>query len=107
MPDVIITPERFASFVDKSGLPTQRGAEYLESLTTQVNTSVTDAESLDTTVTELNTSVTTFATKSGSGSPEGILTAEPTVMYMDTAGGTGTILYIKKTGSGNTGWILV
>jgi hypothetical protein len=107
MPDVIVTPERFASFVEDNGKPTQRGAEYMESLTRQVNASVTDAAALNNTVTALSATVTQYAVKSGSGSPEGVLTAEPTVMYMDTAGGAGTILYIKQTGSGNTGWILV
>lgn len=43
----------------------------------------------------------------GSGSPEGVITASPTRMYMDTAGSTGSILYIKQTGTANTGWVLV
>jgi len=40
----------------------------------------------------------------GSGSPEGVLTAEPNKLYRDTAGPN---LYWKSTGSGNTGWLLV
>ena len=40
----------------------------------------------------------------GSGSPEGVLTAEPNKFYRDTAGPN---LYWKSTGSGNTGWLLV
>lgn len=43
----------------------------------------------------------------GSGSPEGVVTATPTRLYMDTAGTAGNILYVKKSGTGNTGWILV
>lgn len=43
----------------------------------------------------------------GSGSPEGVITASPTRMYMDTAGAAGSILYIKQTGTTNTGWVLV
>lgn len=43
----------------------------------------------------------------GSGSPEGVITAEPRALYMDTAGTAGSILYIKQSGTGNTGWVLV
>lgn len=40
----------------------------------------------------------------GSGSPEGALTAEPGSIYTNTAGGVSTTLYVKTSGSGNTGW---
>jgi hypothetical protein len=43
----------------------------------------------------------------GSGSPESVVVADPTTLYMDTAGTAGNILYVKKSGNGNTGWILV
>jgi len=49
----------------------------------------------------LNTPIT------GAGSPEGVVTANITQRYMDTSGVAGSILYIKQSGSGNTGWILV
>ncbi len=41
----------------------------------------------------------------GSGSPEGVLTAPVGSVYRRTNGGTGTTLYVKESGSGNTGWI--
>lgn len=41
---------------------------------------------------------------SGAGSPEGVVTAEPGVVYWDTAG---QALWAKNTGTGNTGWVLV
>lgn len=44
---------------------------------------------------------------SGSGSPEGVVTANPKRLYMDTAGTAGSILYVKQTGTVKTGWILV
>jgi len=77
--------DRFIEFVidDK---PTLRASEYLRELTRQVN---------------LN------ETLIGVGSPEGVVEADITQQYMDTAGITGNILYIKRTGTGNTGWILV
>lgn len=43
----------------------------------------------------------------GSGSPENVVEATPSTLYMDSGGSAGNILYIKKTGTGNTGWILV
>ncbi len=40
---------------------------------------------------------------SGSGSPQGIVTADPGSLYLDTStSGAGN--YLKKTGTGNTGW---
>lgn len=83
---MITALQRFISWVDGSGRPVDVVATYIEDLTRQVNA---------------NTVL------SGSGSPEGVLTADPLTLYMDTAGTAGNILYIKKTGTGNTGWILV
>jgi hypothetical protein len=41
----------------------------------------------------------------GSGSPEAVITATVGSLYMRTNGGAGTSLYVKETGSGNTGWV--
>ena len=47
----------------------------------------------------------------GSGSPEGVIEARATRLYMDTAGVAGAILYIKQSdsvsGDKKTKWILV
>lgn len=43
--------------------------------------------------------------KVGSGSPEGVVTASPGALYRNTAGGGNTTLWIKETGTGNTGWV--
>ena len=40
----------------------------------------------------------------GTGSPEGVVTANPGRIYTDSNGGVGTTLYVKETGTGNTGW---
>ena len=42
---------------------------------------------------------------SGAGSPESVITANVGSMYTRTDGGAGTTLYIKESGTGNTGWI--
>jgi len=72
--------------ITEDGIPTAQFQSLLESLESAVN---------------LNTPLT------GTGSPEGVLTALPYQVYLDTAGGAGTIEYRKMTGSGNTGWIAV
>lgn len=41
---------------------------------------------------------------SGTGSPEGVVTAAVGARYVDTAATTGAILWVKASGSGNTGW---
>lgn len=44
---------------------------------------------------------------SGAGDPEGELVAVVGSLYSRTDGGTGTTLYIKETGTGDTGWVAV
>jgi hypothetical protein len=41
---------------------------------------------------------------SSSGSPEGNITANVGSLYSRTDGGAGTSLYVKESGTGNTGW---
>ena len=40
----------------------------------------------------------------GSGSPESAVTAPVGSIYLRTDGGVATTLYVKESGSGNTGW---
>lgn len=42
--------------------------------------------------------------KSGEGSPEGVVTANPGCIYQRTDGAAATTLYVKTSGTGNTGW---
>lgn len=42
---------------------------------------------------------------SGAGTPEGAVTAVVGSMYTRTDGGANTTLYIKESGTGNTGWV--
>jgi hypothetical protein len=42
---------------------------------------------------------------SGSGSPEGVVTAPVGSLYSRSDGGAGTSLYVKQSGSENTGWV--
>lgn len=53
--------------------------------------------------TRFSTTATVFF-GSGAGSPEGSVTAPVGSVYTRTDGGAGTTLYVKETGTGNTGW---
>ncbi len=44
---------------------------------------------------------------SGTGTPEGAVTASVGALYLRTDGGSGTTLYTKESGAGNTGWVTV
>ena len=41
----------------------------------------------------------------GSGSPEGVVSAVRGSLYFRIDGGAATTLYVKETGTGNTGWV--
>jgi hypothetical protein len=49
----------------------------------------------------------TVQDSSGSGTPEGSVTAPVGSVYRRTDGGTATTLYVKESGAGNTGWAAV
>lgn len=42
---------------------------------------------------------------SGNGSPEGVILAPVSSIYLRTNGSAGLVLYLKETGTGNTGWV--
>lgn len=41
----------------------------------------------------------------GDGSPEGVVTAPVGSLWLRANGGAGTTLYVKESGTGNTGWV--
>lgn len=43
--------------------------------------------------------------QAGTGSPEGVYTAPVGSIFSRTNGGAGTSLYVKESGTGNTGWV--
>lgn len=52
----------------------------------------------------LNTAGTLFI-QSGTGSPEGVVSAIVGALFLRTNGGANTTLYVKESGVGNTGWV--
>jgi len=47
----------------------------------------------------------TITISTGTGSPEGVVTANVGSQFMRTDGGANTTLYVKESGTGNTGWV--
>lgn len=43
----------------------------------------------------------------GNGSPEGVVTANKKKIYFNNTGSAGTLVYIKTTDTGNTGWVAI
>jgi hypothetical protein len=82
---MITALERTVRWIEDN-LPTLRAASWAEEITDQVNANII---------------------LSGTGSPENVVTANQLTLYMDDAGTAGSILYIKKSGTDDTGWILV
>lgn len=41
----------------------------------------------------------------GAGTPEGNVVAPVGSLYLRSDGGAGTTLYVKESGTGNTGWV--
>lgn len=53
----------------------------------------------------ISPSQSTVTWTAGSGTPEGVVTAPVGSLFSRTDGGAGTSLYVKQTGTGNTGWV--
>ena len=51
------------------------------------------------------TASTVASIMAAAGAPENVVTANVGSLYLRTDGGAGTSLYVKQTGSGNTGWV--
>lgn len=41
----------------------------------------------------------------GSGNPNGNVAAQPGSIYLNTSGGASTTIWVKESGTGNTGWV--
>lgn len=56
------------------------------------------------TLRSLDARIANLGTRTGAGSPEGVVTAKPGTLYLRTDGGASTTLYVKTSGTGDTGW---
>lgn len=83
MPEIVQAPT-FSDIVDSQGAPTIEFITWLDQVTIAVNN---------------------IPPLTGSGSPEGVEVASVGRWYVDTDT-TGTGIYLKEAGDGNTGWQL-
>jgi hypothetical protein len=67
------------------------------------NTTFSSVYSSDTTVFPAAYDIKNFIFR-GTGSPEGVVTASVGTLYLRLDGSTSTTLYVKTSGTGNTGW---
>lgn len=90
-----------ATFITQTSNATLTAEQALASLATGVLKSTTG-----TGVVSIATAGADYMSPlSGAGSPEGAVTASPGQTYLNTT--APEELYIKKTGTGNTGWLLI
>ena len=45
------------------------------------------------------------ALRVGTGTPESVVTGNVGDLFIRTDGGASTVLYVKESGTGNTGWV--
>ena len=85
---------------------TGTGDYFLEQLNGQFITAISapsvSAQAVSTPLVNLTATVTISY---GTGSPEGSLIAGIGSIYSNLSGGAGTTLYVKESGTGNTGWV--
>ena len=70
-------------------------------------TGASPVQTLNLTIPRGNTGSPTEFELRGTGSPEGVVTAPVGTYYTDTAGTNGAWRWLKKTGTGNTGWSVI
>ena len=83
-----------------------RGGPDFFDLEDNVRTLADEQIANSTTVSTLTSPITIGAIKIvvGSGTPEGVVTAAIGSLFLRTDGSTSTTLYVKTSGTGNTGW---
>jgi len=98
----------FDSFGVRLGVNTQSGTAHTYlSDPSSVGASgfTTPNNAKDLTAKTVHVGTGSAAIYSGSGAPEGIVTAGVGSIYLRKDGGAATTLYVKESGTGNTGWV--
>lgn len=104
--------------VNASGAPTRAldfdsSAEVLSGMCVVVSEGTANKDSIWQLTTNASITVGTTALVffpihlQGTGSPESVVTAPIGATFRRTDGSTGTTLYVKESGTGNTGWVAV
>lgn len=90
--------------VDPTATSEPTGTNYLAAFRKSGATKATIDTAGQVTATSFATTTSVFWS-SGAGSPNGVVTASPGSLYTNTSGGANTTLYVKESGTGNTGWV--
>jgi len=101
--NVSVTNNSGNGFAIKTAINGANGLFPLTNNTSTVGNSSLKWSSVAATSFLVGTSSVTFT--SDTGSPEGVLTAIVGSLYTRTNGGANTTLYVKESGTGNTGWV--
>jgi hypothetical protein len=99
---------KFKKKLDYNGTANQDGEIILSPAINETNTDMVrvDADGMDLLVAGARIKFQEGPIiRAGSGTPEGAVTAPVGSMFLRSDGGAGTSLYIKESGSGNTGWV--
>lgn len=96
----ISPPAQNVPFVNQQGAPSISAFRFLQLVTNALNGSA-----VGNTTTQLVTLGNGLNIYVGSGSPNGVLAASPPSIYFNSAGGAGTTMWVKESGSGDTGWV--
>lgn len=83
---MIIPPYRDAPIVDQKGNASAEMQGWIEVVTNLLNA---------------------MEIQEGTGSPEGVITANTKKLYFNTSGSPGSYIYIKTTDNSNTGWVAI
>ena len=81
MPDIIQSPA-ITDLISSNGFPTVQMQTWMNQITQAV-----------------------LPPQAGSGSPEGVLVSDAGRWYVDVNAPTGSGIYFKQFGAGNTGWV--
>lgn len=100
----------FESFATEAWSASANGCNFVINVTANGNgsrqaalTLTSDQATVESGVIEMGASGPTWRT--GSGTPEGAVTAPVGSLFTRTDGGANTTLYVKESGAGNTGWV--
>ena len=104
------------TFTDDQGVPTQTEGVRLAGSHGRVQVVANQFGATATPISTVGSSAVSFVRHSntgaalplwttGAGTPEGVVTAPVGSLFLRTDGGAGTVMYVKESGTGNTGWV--
>ena len=100
------------NFGAKDSLPTGNAAKLIKGseFTTEFDNIATAVATKADAASPTITGTITFGSvtiSTGTGAPGGVVTANVGSLFLRTDGGSNSTLYVKESGTGNTGWVAV